>query len=30
MIELKRSISENYTNELIETLKTIKLEKSEE
>lgn len=30
MLELKRSIAEDYTNELIETLKTIKLERYEE
>lgn len=30
MLELKRSIAEDYTNELIETLKTIKLERFEE
>lgn len=29
-LELKRSIAEDYTNELIETLKTIKLERYEE
>ena len=29
-LEIKRSIAEDYTNELIETLKTIKLEKCEE
>ena len=29
-LEIKRSVAEDYTNELIETLKTIKLEKCEE
>ena len=30
VLEIKRSIAEDYTNELIETLKTIKLERYEE
>ena len=29
-LEIKRDISENYTNELLELLKTIKLERYEE